>query len=185
MNQFFQYLYKRLSRKPALIISGLLMVMIYWLMHITQLPKVSQYLIELQLAFTTSRALKVIAIWGPEGIESFLNNIWLDFIFPLGYGLFLSGLIAFLASLKNATITPVNLLLFRLPLLAIPFDYIENVLHIIMLSTGLIPNPVLLFLASIVALIKWSLVTVAISAIIYLTYKYLSATSIRRKESQK
>lgn len=173
MYHFLQYIYKKISRLPIILVSGLAMIGMFCIMHFSQLPQVSKYIPELQLSFKVTRALKVLAIWGSDGIESYLRNIWMDFIYAATYGLFLAGVLAFLALRKGAVLTNTHVLLCSLPILAIPFDYIENSLHIIMLSAGWIPDANLLLLASIASATKWFLLALSVLAIIYLVFNGL------------
>jgi hypothetical protein len=173
MDRFLLYIYKKISRLPILLISAILMVGTGCFMYYMQLPKVSKYLLELQFSFKVTRALKIVAIWGSDGIDSYLQNIWLDFIYPLTYGLFFAGFLAFLALRKGAVLTKTHAFLCSLPILAIPFDYAENSLHIIMLSAGWIPDENLLLMASIASSIKWFLLALSALSIIYLFFNGL------------
>jgi hypothetical protein len=173
--------YKKLARPLSLLLSGLLMISLYVVMLVTQLPKVSQYITELQLSFTISRALKVIAIWGSDGIDSYLSHAWLDFLFPITYGLFFTGILTALFLRRPKSMTWQQMLLLSLPILAIPFDYTENSLHMIMLSTGWIPDPKLLFLASLAASVKWACLLATAGAAVVFFFKLFTKSGMSER----
>lgn|GEM_PF-2254933 len=87
--------------------------------------------LDLQKAFTPERFGTVVAAWG-DGIEAFKSSlIMLDFAFPLLYAAALASLIAIAGgpAPKRAA-----LVLFCLPWAAAGFDWVENLLHLWLLS---------------------------------------------------
>lgn len=163
------YIYRRLRSWPGLIFSGALAVGMFLLMWHTSTPRVFRYILDYQLAFTSARALKVIALWGIDGVSAYLNNIWVDFIFPVGYTLLLSGLVARAAGQPSRK----ALFFFSLPFLALACDYLENSLHIVMLRRGFLPDHDLLLIASWAAAVKWGIVALSVAVILVFAFRRL------------
>lgn len=123
----------------------------------------------LQFAFIEDYFIPVVASWGTRGIDIFLQTIWLDFIFPVCYATLLSSFYAGIVINKNnadpTDIARGDLVHFLIPVIAALFDFIENGLHIFILSLRWYFNP-LIATASLASLIKWSLLAYMILAII-------------------
>lgn len=120
----------------------------------------SQSLIQImafQLAFTPAKAQQVLSLWSPEQSAAYLNTMWLDFLFPLGYGLFASGLLAFTLIRGQEPPDLRNRWLVAFPWVAMGCDYLENLFHWHMLSSGGSLAWLPLLAASTAAAIKWGL----------------------------
>lgn len=139
-------------------------------------PKGSPGPVDLQLAFTQAKFAKIVAQWGPSGVRLYrLSTLGLDYLFPIAYALCLSSAIAWLG--VRAVREPERLLLalFSLPWLAAALDYIENTLHLVLLSdTSHFPAPLVLA-ASVAAAFKWLLIAFALGVVLY-----LAAARLRR-----
>jgi len=114
----------------------------------------------LELSFTSVNFRGVLLSWGPDGIELFLSTIWLDFIFPVAYSLLLSSTASLLLRQRTISETP-SLAGFMyaacfVPLVAAALDYIENMLHIIIISNRLFSDT-LIAVASAMAVFKFIL----------------------------
>ncbi|MBN1594626.1 hypothetical protein JW933_01740 [candidate division FCPU426 bacterium] len=171
MGHYLVKTYRQFSRLPVLIISGTVMAGMYALMFATQMQKVREHATELQFAFTVQRALKVVALWGGDGIDAYLASMWMDFIFPLGYGIFLSGLMALLVLRSTNTINKMQQVFIGLPVLALVCDYIGKSMHLFMFSQGWIPDARLLLGASLAACCKWGLLLAAALLLVYYFYQ--------------
>jgi hypothetical protein len=180
MDQFLHYIYIRSARFIVVFISGLLMISMFALIYYTQLPVVTLNTIKLQFAFDIPSAVKVIALWGTEGIESFLSHVWMDYIFSLAYAVFLAGSTALLTLRRTNDLREVNFVFFGLPVLAMLFNWIENGLHTLMLSTGWIPHLATLRGASLAAGCKWTLIIASLATIISLVFQEMFSASGRK-----
>jgi hypothetical protein len=90
------------------------------------------------------------------------------------YAVFLSSSLATLSSHRGEAPSAVKRALFVAPFLAVPFDTLENTLHLILLSdTGHLAAGLIL-LASVAAAIKWGLITCAGAGIAYWFVRRLS-----------
>mgnify|MGYP001069872574 CR=1 FL=1 len=87
--------------------------------------------LELQKAFTPDRFAAVVSAWG-DGVEAFKSSLMmLDFAFPVLYAVALSSLVALAGGREPATALR---WLFVLPWAAAALDWIENLLHLWLLS---------------------------------------------------
>ena len=136
-------------------------------------PKGAAGIVALQLAFTPEKFLLVLDAWGEQGVGVFTNTMWLDFIFPLAYAFLFSGLLARLLGEKAAGKTPVFVFL---PFAAAFFDYLENILHLVIVGSQ--PYRLGLVLpASLAALIKWVLLLLVVLLWVGLLLKKLLTKS--------
>lgn len=119
-------------------------------------------ILSFQLAFTPAKAQQALALWSESGLAAYRGTLWLDFIFPLGYGLFTSGLLARALISRQEPPERRNVWLASFPWLAVACDYIENMLHAWMLSRGWPFGGLPLFIASSAAAVKWGLMGFAV-----------------------
>jgi len=137
------------------------MLLSYILLGIDQrLANDGMGVVYLELSFTSVNFRGVLLSWGPDGIELFLSTIWLDFIFPVAYSLLLSSTASLLLRQRTISETP-SLAGFMyaacfVPLVAAALDYIENMLHIIIISNRLFSDT-LIAVASAMAVFKFIL----------------------------
>jgi hypothetical protein len=131
--------------------------------------------IYLQMAFLKSYFVGVIATWGVEGVNLFLGTIWLDFIFPVSYGILFASLYATITSDDESfsidSIASIDKISFLLPLCAASFDYLENISHIVILVFRLYYNPMTI-MASTFAFLKWLLLLLSI---LMIARKYIAS----------
>ncbi|MEW6517345.1 MAG: hypothetical protein AB1439_10640 [candidate division FCPU426 bacterium] len=157
----------RLLAHPAFILaSAALMVIAYSCMTHGFARHALDHILAFQLSFTPARALRAIAEWGLPGVQAYMASMWLDFIFPLGYGLFISGLLARTLIRGGEQANARTLRLAALPWTAVGCDYLENVLHLWMLSRGWPSEWLPLLAASIAAAIKWGIMAFVILALL-------------------
>lgn len=125
-------------------------------------------IVSLQLAFTQARFTEIVAGWNPDLLRTYkLALIW-DYAFPFLYVPFLAGFIARafpLSDPENPRFLPMAL--FALPFDAGLLDWVENSLHVVLLN-GVPPySDTLVLLASLAALVKWTYIVIALSAVVF------------------
>ncbi len=130
----------------------------------------------LQLSFTSFNFRGVLLSWGPDGIELFLSTIWLDFIFPVAYSLLLSSTATLLLRQRTISENP-SLAGFMYaacfaPFVAAAFDYIENLLHIIIISNRLFSD-MIIAVASAMAAVKFILLITVLVFFLFATMSIL------------
>jgi hypothetical protein len=165
--------YRLLAHPLALLISAALMAIAYGFMTQGLNGQALSQILGFQLAFTPAKAQQVIALWSEAGIAAYRGTLWLDFLFPLGYGLFTSGLLA--RTLINAGEAPDlrTRWLAAIPLVAVGCDYLENLLHWWMLSRGWPFDWLPLLAASSAAASKWGIMGFVILTLLALWTRQL------------
>mgnify|MGYP001611867759 CR=1 FL=1 len=134
--------------------------------------------IYLQIAFSPKDFQIVLDTWGTKGIKKYLDNLWLDYFVTFISALFMMSAIAYfqrrrkLFSAEN--IGWYNIIFFLLPFFSIFFDYLENVLHHIIITDKKLN---LVLIASISSSIKFLIIG---SSLIYLLLSYFAV----RKETR-
>lgn len=121
----------------------------------------------LQFSFTHERFMKVITGWGNDGIATFLKTMWIDYLFPIFYATLLGSIQARVLLRKVHPVTLTQHILIAIPYAAALFDYMENTLHVILLSQPAPYSSTLILAASMCASIKWALIFVSIVSISY------------------
>lgn len=146
---------------------------LFWLLSrgLALLPPGAPSIFDLQLAFSAPRLASVLEQWGEAGVRAYVEGMWLDFLYPLAYALALSGWIAALTRRAEQPPARWQLTLFALPFLAAALDYVENLLHLLMFAVLQTLPPVLVFLASLAAAVKWSLAGVSVLAVFLLALR--------------
>lgn len=110
----------------------------------------------LQLAFTPEQFWAVVRAWGSEGVARFQSHFAYDFVHPLVYGA-LGYLLVHRAGLFIGRAPwSVHLWASALPLAGL-CDLLENALHLYLLVRGPEYTAQWVLIASLAALIKWSL----------------------------
>jgi hypothetical protein len=118
------------------------------------------------------RALRIIAAWGPEGIDAVLNTMWVDYLIPVGYGLLMASFFSWIVRPAKAVPKILPQAGIGLPILAIVLDYLENILETFMLSQGWLPDAWLLLISSSISLGKWLCVLGSLGLIVYAGINY-------------
>jgi len=144
----------------------------------------------LQLAFFRENFEAVISAWGPEGVSFFLKTIWIDFIYPISYAVLLASAPLFLSKFVRDSYGDIDFkavddkipiaVIIIIPFLAAFFDYIENILHAVILSRRVFSDSII-FTASVAATLKWALIFV--SLFIVLAGYYSMRKAMRKKIS--
>lgn len=124
-----------------------------------------------QFSFTKGQALEVLSAWGPTGQSLFLKTIWLDYLYPLFYALFLSSLMAVILApqLKQYTGLSISLALMA-PFMAAFFDIVENTYQIVQVQDGAGLPGWVFFMTSLTAVIKWFFILSSVGLIFYFKY---------------
>jgi hypothetical protein len=128
----------------------------------TQPSDGSPGVVRLQLAFSKHTFRDILAQWGPDAVQTYRDYLPLDYVFPPVYAIFLSSALVVLSRQPGRLVRG----LFVLPYLAVPFDYLENTLHLILLRGDHTLAAGLIVLAALAAAIKWALLAVALLAVV-------------------
>ena len=124
---------------------------------------VSTYnVLDFEFAWTADRIAVIFAAWGTVGIEAQTLGVYWDFLYIIGYGFFISGCILLVSRNLTGKIQKLGLYITLLPLIAGIFDVIENINLLIMLQNPASFSAIVPFIASISALIKFSLLILGI-----------------------
>ena len=92
-------------------------------------------ILDFEFGYTYEQAYDILTAMGAEGRSFYLTRIVpLDFPFPFSYMLFYTGCIAILIKKSACNITSIHRYIFLVPLLAMIFDWIENIGIIVMLN---------------------------------------------------
>jgi len=116
----------------------------------------------LQLSFKKDLGVQIVNSWTEEGLKTFFELIWIDYLYAISYSIFFSSLLYKLQNTygKNSSII-------YIPFLAGMFDFIENTLEIIFIKDMSGFRDSLFFLHSVVASLKWLILPVVIFYIAY------------------
>ncbi|MFW5770128.1 MAG: hypothetical protein ACOCX9_01705 [Spirochaetota bacterium] len=140
----------------------------------------------LELSFTSFNFRGVLLSWGPDGIDLFLSTIWLDFIFPVAYSLLLSSTASQLLRVRtineNPSIAGFMYAACFAPFVAAAFDYVENLLHIIIISNRLFSD-ILIAMASSMAAFKFILLITLLVFFLFSTMSIIKGTVSARNSS--
>lgn len=169
LRQSNRQMFQKISNIKLIIVSGISGLILATIMSSISEIKSTEVML-FQLSFTKENALQLIGEWGQKGVESFKRTIWIDYFFIISYSFFLSGSIAVLINRKYESSRNVHFFLFAIPFIAGFCDFIENTLHIVSLSNINNFSEALIFIASIFALVKWSLVLFCILIISYFRF---------------
>lgn len=162
-----------LAHPLALLASAVFMAVAFGFMTHGLNGQALAQILSFQLAFTPVRAQQALALWSEAGLAAYRSTLWLDFLFPLGYGLFISGLLARTLIRRQDPPDQRNLWLAAFPWLAVACDYLENLLHAWMLSRGWPFDWLPLLTASTAAAIKWGLMGFAVLTLLALWSRHL------------
>ncbi len=159
---------RRLYSSLASLRSALIWTLLAAMLSITLIqimravPPSAPSIVNLQLAFTQRRMEAVLDAWGVQGRQAYLLSLMLDFFYPIAYACAIAAWIALLTDIPGHRPSRSALLLFSLPFVAAGLDYVENSLHLWMLGVTHQLSPLLIFLASLSAAIKWSLAGISL-----------------------
>ncbi|MEJ2295282.1 MAG: hypothetical protein P8Y23_11005 [Candidatus Lokiarchaeota archaeon] len=141
----------------------ILFILINQLVFAPLSASVSTYnVLDFELAWTTERITQIFASWGIVGMEAQALGVYWDFLYIVGYVFFISGCILLVSRILNGKLQKVGLYMTLTPIFAGIFDIIENINLLIMLQNPINFNAFVPFIASISAVIKFSLLFIGI-----------------------
>ena len=174
--------FKKLGKLPIILIAAVAttLLMIYFQMAFMQyLPAGAPGYMALQLSASVERFNKVLAIWGPANVLRYQHSMWADFLFPISYAMLFTGLLVLAGRSRKQT--SFEQTVWFAPTLAALMDYIENILHMVLLTKGAPYSPQLVQFASTISMIKW----VLLSGVIPITLVWaVGKTIFHKKKSQ-
>ncbi|MHA1674247.1 MAG: hypothetical protein ACTSYI_11550 [Promethearchaeota archaeon] len=119
-------------------------------------------ILDFEFAWTASQINVIFTAWGPEGMALHASGIYWDFLYIVGYGSLIAGLILLLSRQLSGKIHFVGLYIALTPFLAGLFDCIENILLLTMLNNPTGFGSVIPLVAGIMASIKFGLLLLGI-----------------------
>jgi hypothetical protein len=119
------------------------------------------YYLDTKLFYSEETVYQYISSYGEEGINMYHQVQILDMIYPLIYGIFLASFFYRKKLLK----------LYFIPLLAIVFDYSENISIYFLLENFPKQLPNLVVASSLATSLKWLSITTSISILLYFDCK--------------
>lgn len=146
-------------------IIGLTIVLLtYILIFIPIEASVPTYgILDYEFAWTSDRVGIIFSAWGTDGMNNQSLAIYWDFLYIVGYVSLALGLILLVLRRSEGKMQTLGLYFTITPFLTGIFDIIENVNLLIMLGTPTSISSTNAFLASICALIKFSILFAAIA----------------------
>ena len=133
-------------------------------------------ILNFEFAWTQDRILFIFVDWGVDGIALQVNGVYWDFLYIIGYSVPMFALILLFTRKLSGKIVDIGLYISLTPFVAGIFDLVENINLLIMLYNSPIFASFVPLVASISALIKFSLLLVG--AIFFLVV--LALTLIKR-----
>ena len=174
--------FKKLGKLPILLITAVvsILLMLYFQRAFIQyLPENAPGYMALQLSFSVEQFSEVLNIWGPENTLRYQHSMWADFFFPISYAILFTGLLVWIGRSREQT--QFEQAVWFAPTLAALLDYIENILHLVLLTIGAPYSPQLVQYAANASMMKW----VLLSGVIPITLIWAVGKSVFRKHSFK
>lgn len=119
-------------------------------------------ILDFEFAWTANQITTIFIAWGSNGMGLHATGIYWDFLYILGYGGLIAGLILLLSRFLTGKIQKVGLFMTLAPVLAGVFDFIENLLLLTMLNNPTSFASGIPLLAGIMASIKFGLLLLGI-----------------------
>ena len=91
-------------------------------------------ILDFEFAWTANQITVIFSAWGSEGMALHAAGIYWDFLYILGYGSLIAGLILLVSRQLSGKIQLIGLYMTLTPILAGIFDCIENMLLLAMLN---------------------------------------------------
>ena len=175
--KIMDFIFQGVAVRQYLIFSGSFLAVtaiVMYLLDAQMLPPGCPGMLSLELAFTKSAFTEIVTACGVDGVGAHQVMIWVDYIFMFAYVGFLANL---LGSLVRHLEYDKALRYFSIAIYAGVFDVIENTLLLIELSDVESVSGALVFITSVVALIKFALILLTIGLCIYFLYGIMSKKS--------
>ena len=95
--------YRRLARTWIAVLAGNLVIVFFILFATlgTQPPDGAPGVMNLQLAFRESTFRDILNQWGPDAVQTYQDNMRLDYVFPLVYTIFLASFYSITSDTEN------------------------------------------------------------------------------------
>ncbi len=173
--------YKKLGKLPVVLIAGVAVVllMVYFqTAFIQHLPAGAPGYMALQLSASVDQFNEVLDIWGPENALRYQHSMWADFLFPISYAVLFTGLLVWVGRSREQT--SFEQTVWFAPTLAALFDYIENILHLVLLTKGPPYASQLVQFACNAAMAKW----VLLGGVIPITLIWAAGRTLFRKKEK-
>lgn len=120
-------------------------------------------ILDFEFAWVPEQVLIIFASWGPSGMAAETLAIYWDFLYIVGYGSFIFGAILLVTRRLEGRLQKIGLWMTLAPILAGIFDIIENINLLVMLDAAPTFSSFVPFLASLMALIKFSVLILGIA----------------------
>ncbi|MFX1568748.1 MAG: hypothetical protein ACFFCV_10325 [Promethearchaeota archaeon] len=147
-----------------IIVGFAIVVLLYIFVFIPIEASVSTYgILDYEFAWTTDRVETIFSVWGANGMIRQTSAIYWDFLYIVGYVSLALGLILLVLRRSEGKMLILGLYFTLAPFLTGIFDVIENINLLIMLGSPTSILSVNSSIASISALIKFSILFAAIA----------------------
>lgn len=141
----------------------ILFILINQLVFASLSALVSTYnVLDFEFAWTADRIATIFTAWGTAGMEAQALGVYWDFLYIIGYGFFISGCILLVSRILSGKYQKLGLYMTITPLIAGIFDLIENINLLVMIQNPASFSAIVPFIASISAVIKFSLLILGI-----------------------
>lgn len=177
--KIIDFLFQAIAVRQYLIFSGCffaLTALVMFILSAQIMPGGCPGMITLELSFTKGALGEIVNACGADGVRAHQIMIWVDYIFIISYVGFLGNL---LGSLVRHIEYEKALFYFSLPIYAGILDIIENTFLLIELSDTESLSGILIFLASLAALVKFLLLIAAIAITIYYLFGLITKKTQR------
>lgn len=159
---------EKLRRIPNILVVGLCTI-IGFAIFITinlfvfrKLPVFEYGILHYEFAWTVEKVQDIFVVWGASGMSAQAVGIWWDFLYILGYSLFIGGLILLVTRMNTGTIQDIGIYMTLSPFIAGLLDAVENTFLLIMLKNPSSIKEAYPMIATIAAGIKFGLLIVGI-----------------------
>jgi len=140
-------------------------------------------ILDFEFAWTTSQITVIFSAWGIDGMTLHAIGIYWDFLYIIGYGSLIAGLILLISRKLSGKIQLIGLYLTFTPFLAGVFDCIENILLLTMLNNPSGFSSGIPLIAGIMATIKFSILLIGIGFFLLGVFVLLATVIKSRKSS--
>ncbi|MEM7007896.1 MAG: hypothetical protein AAF462_02050 [Thermodesulfobacteriota bacterium] len=175
--KILDFLFQLIAVRQYLIFTGMFFVLTALCLYILDVqlrPQGCGDMISLELLFTKSAMSDFLGSCGEDGVRAHLILLWVDYIFVIAY-------VGFMANLLGSLLRKIHyeraLTLFSIPIIAGVLDFIENTLLLYQLQNIDKLSGALVFITSIIALVKLILIVIAIVLILYFLFSKKPAQS--------
>lgn len=187
MSRLSKYIYERTNGTTAMIATGLFLVftatVLPWISSLSyDLIGVSES-IDTNVQFELNHIYSIIDQYGVEGRRIYIILRWtFDVIWPLVYTGFLVSVTAYLAKKKGCRFKE-NIL--YVAIIAMSFDFLENILATIVMMLYPIQVDVLVYLLMTASILKWTILMIAFVVPIILGLQIIYKRMIKHTTNKK